>query len=1125
MTRRFPHAPGRTQAGYTALAVVLIYACFAALWILLSDHVVELLFQTPAAVLLASTVKGWLFVTVTSVLLYGLLRRRSSPPAAGAPSGLRRRVLPIVGVMGLVLGAVVSLSIWHNLSEERDNAALQLQAVSESKAREVSSWLAERLRDAGWAHKSVGLREAWLRWRESGRRADELRMRQFLTTFFVSDQIYSRIDVVDTQGRRWLNTVVSAAEEGVVGLAPLAHLTLHQGVLEAITIDRPVRVGPWRDADGRLWLSFVAPLAPHSHVPAAVILHHELGPYLHATLRDWPVPQQTAEVLLFRTDGEALVMLSALRHEAGAVLHRRIALDDAHVLSARLVRGSARVGELIVGLDYRGMPSYGVGQRIEGTDWWLLAKQDRAELMHNALIRSMWMTLAAALALLALGTAMYLYDERRRLGDKQREIDELRRIEHSLSESEAQYRLLTENTSDVVWLYDVERDRYVYTSPSVQAQLGYTQEEMQGFSIEQLVVPEQISSLREGMARRLRGLAGGDDSRRTATDEVTVRHKNGHTVPLEIVSTLLSDPQGRVQRILGISRDVTQRKQAQAQLQQLSQAVAQSPASVIIAGLDGRIEYVNPAFERMSGYRAAEVQGQKPALLRSGRTPREVYANLWATLRDGRTWSGELVNRRKDGTEYVQSMNMAPLRDAQGRTTHYLAVQMDVTEQREAERKAHQLAWFSQLTGLPNRHRLLVELENAQHLHERTGDESMLLLLNLDRFQTVNDALGHAAGDQLLVQVGERLGALLHADDTLAHLSADEFAIVLHGRGSRETASAHALRFAQEVHAKLDAPFDLGGREVVNVSCCIGITPVFFSASDSPGEALRHADTALHRAKAAGTRQTALFDTSMEELISRRFAIEQDLRRGLQAGELRLYLQPQVNAQGHMVAAEALVRWQHPQHGLLAPGHFIPIAEESELITEIGRWVLKAVCQIMGQLQQEDRHLQIAVNISPRQFHQPGFVHVVQDILQGCHAAPADLVIEITEGIVMDRMDSVVQKMAHLNSLGVRFSLDDFGTGYSSLAYLKRLPIHEIKIDRSFVQDAPNDPNSAALVDAMLSVARHLRLKVVAEGVETREQAQFLSGRGELLQQGYLHGRPAPADEVLARWRASLPQA
>lgn len=1115
--------PGaRLLQGRSTIGVVLLYACFAALWILLSDHLLELTLSNPDLLLLASTLKGWLFVAVTSGLLYWLMQRQQRAPEQPRPTLSRRRTLTIIALLALSVGTIVSLSIWHSLSEERARAAAQLQTIAASKAREIAGWHIERMRDASWAQKSQGLRDAWLQWQEGRRDAQALRLRQFLTTFFVNDTVYTQVEIIDVEGQRLFGSELRAPQ-GNAPAATSAPPVLHQGVLEALTGNRPLRVGPWRNAQGRLQISFIAPLAAESHRPAAVVLHHEPSEYLHPTLRDWPVPQQTAETLLFRADDDdGVFMLSALRHDRDAALRLHLPATQRDVMSVRVVRGEVHPGALIEGLDYRGVRSYGVAQRIEGTEWWLLAKQDRAELMHTALIKSAWMVLAGTLALLTLGGALYLLEERRRLADSVRENEELRRIERSLSESEAQYRLLAENTSDVLWLYDLAQDHYLYLSPSVQQQLGYTPQEMLALSLDRVVCAEELPRLRTGLARRLQAFADGDESRRTVSHETTHRHKDGHKVPLEIVSTLVADEQGRVTRLMGISRDISQRRQAQAQLIQLSQAIEQSPASVIITGLDGHIEYVNQAFERISGYPRDEVLGRTPALLRSERTPAEVYPAMWAALQAGQAWTGELINRHKSGRDYVLNMNVAPVRSPDGQITHYLAVQLDVTAQKDAEQLAHQLAWFHPLTNLPNRHRLLLDLQEMVQAHGRTGEIGALLLLNLDRFQTVNDALGHAAGDQLLKQVGERLGRLLPPSDRLAHLSADEFAVLHHcGATDVEAASAQALRLAQALHEQLDPAFTLDHGDPFTISGCIGISLLPKVAGESPVDILRRADTALHRAKDAGARQTAFFDASMEQLIMRRFAIEQDLRRGIVAHELRLYLQPQVDASGRMVGAEALVRWQHPVHGLMTPGSFIPVAEESELITELGRWVLKRVCQHLGALRHDGLRLPISVNISPRQFHQPGFVHVVQDLLQAHEADAADLVIEITEGIVMDQMDSVVRKMAHLHSIGVRFSLDDFGTGYSSLAYLKRLPIHELKIDRSFVQDAPNDPNDAALVEAMLSVARHLRLKVVAEGVETPEQAAFLNAHGDVIQQGYLHGRPEPAEELLARWRAS----
>ncbi len=1123
MTRPAPPPPGpQIDTRRSTLGVVLLYASFATLWILLSDRAVEWMFRDTEAILLASTFKGWFFVAVTSALLYWLLRTRSVPlTAQPRPTRIRRLPLALLALLSATIVTLVVLTVWYGLREEKEKAYAQLLAISESKAREIWTWHKERLSDASWANKAPYLRTQWLRWRTEGDTAAGRGVQAFLKNY-VSDAAFPRMEIVDAQGHKVLDSSEPDLLPAKPESAPFVDPTLHLAVLRALTLGQPMRAGPWRDATGTLRLAFVGPLAGDTAHPAALVLHIDPPEYLHPALTDWPLPQKSAEAFLFRRDNDQLLFLSELRHRNDAALHMQLPLTGGDQLSVRVLRGEVPPGVLIEGRDYRNVPSYGVAQRIGDTEWWLLAKQDRSELLHNALVRSAWMVLAGALALLALGGALYLHNERLRLQDSAREIEELRRIERSLSESEAQYRLLAENSSDVVWLCDIVSGRFLYTSPAVEKLLGYTVAEAQHMTLKDLLAPENYAMVMERMRERVATFLAGDERARTQTLESINVHKDGRRIPVEAVSTLLADEQGQITRMLGVARDISERKKSQAQLLQLSQAIEQSPASVIITSLDGSIEYVNQAFVATSGYQRHEVLGQNPRMLRSGRTPPEVYASMWFTLNAGQPWHGEMINRHKSGREYVQSMNLAPVRDAQGQITHYLAVQLDVTAQKNAEDKAHQLAWFNPLSGLPNRHRLLMDIQEVLQAHTRTGEHGALLLLNLDRFQTVNDALGHTAGDQLLKKMGERLGGLLHADDRLAHLSADEFAILLHtGGADGEGASAQALRLAQALHERLDAAFELEQGEALNISCCIGITLLPQGEADSPGDVLRRADTALHRAKDSGARETAFFDVSMEQLISRRFLIEQDLRRGLAANELRLFLQPQVNAQGRVVGAEALVRWQHPEQGLMAPGNFIPIAEESELITELGRWVLQTVCAHLGTLRHDGLRLPIAVNVSPRQFHQPGFVHGVQDILQASGASPDDLVIEITENIVMDQMDSVVRKMSHLTSLGVKFSLDDFGTGYSSLAYLKRLPIHEIKIDRSFVQDAPTDPSDAALVEAILSVARHLRLKVVAEGVETIEQAEFLNARGQVIQQGYLHGRPAPADEVLARWRQS----
>ncbi|EYC49851.1 diguanylate cyclase [Hylemonella gracilis str. Niagara R] len=1140
-----------------ALDIVLVYVVFASLWILLSDRLTGWLLRDPDMLLLASTLKGWLFVAVSATLLHFLLRRRIRPlpihaglaDAAAARHALLRS-MAVFTVLALVVVLVVASTIWQAMREEREQAHTQLRAIVQSKARELSAWQQERLGDAARIANTLYLRTRWATWRERGDAQSQRALQRFLEQAG-QPQGFVHADIVDAQGRRWLDGSPSRDAPADAALAQAARLAIEQS--------RPQWVGLWRDAQGAWRLALVAALGSggsngagndiaREQDRAALVLHADADAYLRMALSDWPMLRSGAEAVLLRREGAQFIFAGELVPERAAQLRGVL---------ARLSWPQPD-GALVDGFEHHGVPALAVIQRIGETEWWLLVKQSPEEMLHGAAASGAWMALTAVLGLLALGVALYLRHERHRRLHSLRDIEELQRAKQALLESEALYRLLADNSSDVVWLYDLEADHYLYASPAVRL-FGYDPAQATSMSFRDVLPPEVEQATRERLYERIAALQEGDEDQRTALGQTPVLCGDGKLMPTEVVTTLLTDEKtGRVTRVLGVTRDITQRKRDQDQLIRLSQAIEQSPASVVITNLEGNIEYVNPAFEAMSGYAQAEVLGTNPRLLNSGRTPSEVYDTMWLTIKAGQAWHGELINRAKDGRDYVVSMTIAPVRNAQDEVAHYLAVQLDVTQQRNAEEKARQLAWFHPLTGLPNRHRLLLDLKEtldargpgrgSDSSNGAASEQCALLLLDLDRFQTVNDALGPAVGDQLLRQLSWRFAAALPPEAQLAHLNADEFAVLLQpARGPeqagaagepavREAVSAQALRLAQSLHDTLTMPVQLGRGESLAVSCCIGITllphrgesqeaaaDVSSLPEDTPEDVLRRADTALHRAKNGRGREgsaghTAFFDASMEQVVSRRFLIERDLRRGLAAGELRVYLQPQVDADGQMVSAEALVRWQHPEQGLVPPGAFIPVAEESELITDVGRWVLQGVCAHLGALRTRGLRLPIAVNVSTRQFHQPSFVHEVQEALRVHAAAPGDLIIEITESILMEQVENVTSKMSQLAGLGVKFSLDDFGTGYSSLAYLKRLPIDEIKIDRSFVQDAPTDPNDAALVDAILSVARHLRLKVVAEGVETRAQADFLHARGQIVQQGYLHGRPAPAEDVLAAW-------
>ncbi len=1089
------------------MAVALVYAAFGALWILLSDTALGWLLEDRDTLLLLSTAKGWLFVLLSSVLLFFLVAKPPLRATVADPSAPAER-LPWVAlaVLTSAILVVTGATLLQSWTQERNQIEVQLRSIASGKATRLSEWHHERLGDAQELRSQPWVTHLWNAWQQDPTADTHQQLGERMDRLALAPGV-ARVEVYDTLQRMVWPRISSTPSNDPV---------LTQGLQRVLNRRQAQSLGPWRDPEGQLRLAYVGLLEPAGAPAALVVMHVDPPSHIHAALRDWPQFTTTGEAFLFRREGDEVLILSDPRQDPGAAAVRRMPLSTSTLLSARFLRGEAAPGALLEGSDYRNVPAFGVVLPVEGSDWFLLVKQDRSELLANAVHNAATLTLAGLLGLFSAFAGAYLLLQRRQLARRAQNIQALEESQHRLQDSESRYRLLAENARDVVWLLDLSAHRLVYVSPSVQPLSGFSPEELCRMTLDDILEPDDATRALSWLQERVQRFNQGEVEAGTGVLELAHRHKHGAPVVMEVSIQLIADAHGQAVQAQGVSRDLTERKRAEHQIRMLSQATSQSPVAVLITSPDAVIEYVNPAFERMSGYRADEVVGRNPRMLQSRRTPGETYRRMWSALKQGETWQGELINRHKDGRHYLQSATIAPLRDERGRVVQYISVQMDITAQRAAEERAELLVWFDPLTGLPNRQRLLSDLSELLK-HKGQGQLHGLLLINIDRFKAVNEARGHALGDKVLQALAQRLRDTLQGGDMLAHLNGDEFGLLVQNLpGETPAVSTELLRRAELIHTAMQQPLMLGDEGVV-MSVSIGVALLNPDLDASAGDILRHADTALHRAKDAGGQQSAFFDAGMGRLVSERFAIEQDLRRGLEAGELRLYLQPQVNAEGRTVSAEALVRWQHPEHGLMPPGLFIPVAEESGLIDPMGRWVLERVCQNLGALRQAGLRMPIAVNISPRQFHQPQFVGDVLSLLEQHRAEPSDLILEITEGVVVQEVDAVVRRMGELTRHGVHFSIDDFGTGYSSLSYLKNLPIHELKIDRSFVQDAPNDPSDAALVEAILSVASHLRLRVVAEGVETPEQAAFFTRHAGVLMQGYLYGRPEPEAEFMQR--------
>lgn len=526
---------------------------------------------------------------------------------------------------------------------------------------------------------------------------------------------------------------------------------------------------------------------------------------------------------------------------------------------------------------------------------------------------------------------------------------------------------------------------------------------------------------------------------------------------------------------------------------------------------------VNQAFTYLTGYSPEEAIGKKPSLLKSDRQDVEFYRRMWESLSRENSWQGEIWNRRKNGEIYPEWLNITAVIGKDGKVTNYVGTFVDFTERKQAESEIHHLAYFDPLSQLPNRRLLIDRLRQAVATGERNQTGGALLFIDLDNFKTLNDTKGHGIGDLLLIEVAKRLQLCVREGDTVARFGGDEFVLLLEGLSEdRSHAAVQTRGVGEKVLAALNQPYNLEGNEF-HSSSSMGVT-LFFNHKDKLDELLKQADTAMYEAKKSGRNTLRFFDPLMQDELEARAQLEAGLREALRKNEFCLYYQMQVNREGRILGAEVLLRWIHPQRGVISPVEFISLAEETGLIIPIGHWVLKNACEQIKVWEAEERTnaLQLAVNVSGRQFRQADFVEQVCGILNDTQIDPQHLKLELTESIVLDDVADTIAKMQALRKIGVTFAMDDFGTGYSSLSYLTQLPLNQLKIDQSFVRNIGSKATDATIIQTIIGMANNLGMEVIAEGVETQAQRDFLEANGCSLYQGYLFGKPILLEEFNA---------
>ncbi|GAB3399854.1 EAL domain-containing protein [Massilia agilis] len=652
----------------------------------------------------------------------------------------------------------------------------------------------------------------------------------------------------------------------------------------------------------------------------------------------------------------------------------------------------------------------------------------------------------------------------------------------------------------------VRERRVISANRHCEELFGYTNGQLVGASTE-LLFPSPHEYERAGECYYPVLAEGGK-----VEEERQFRRRDGSLIWC-LVSGRALDPLRPHEGSLWVYADITARKLADENLRLWATALEHIADGVMVIDLNGKIIATNPAFTQITGYTEAEALGQQSSLTSSKRHDERFYDALWRDLAETGFWRGEIWNARKNGEVYLEWLTVSAVRDDSGAVTHYVAVFSDITRAKEAQTKLDHLAHHDPLTALPNRLLFHDRLQHALQQAGRNKTELAVLFIDLDRFKNVNDTLGHHIGDELLKQVARALSSNLREGDTLARLGGDEFIVLLENIDGQFGAG----HVAGKLVSMFEQPFTVSDYELF-VTCSVGVSMYPQDAQDL-NMLIRNADVAMYQAKARGRNNFQFYAPSMTGEGLERLRIETMLRRSIEKGEIFLHYQPQVEIDsGRLIGVEALVRWQNPELGLVPPARFIPLAEDTGFISQLGEWVLQQACTQMVSWQEAGFVVpKLAVNLSVRQFERGSIAAMVDGVLRESRLEPARLQLEVTESVIMNTGDAL-QFINDLHEVGVGLAIDDFGTGYSSLAYLKKLPVQTLKIDRSFIKDISTDANDEAITVAIIQLGKSLNLSVIAEGVETAEQAAFLLRHGCNRAQGYYYSKPASAQELLARW-------
>ncbi|HTJ54166.1 MAG TPA: EAL domain-containing protein [Nitrosospira sp.] len=1076
--------------------VVLLYVVFSTLWIVIAGYLISLTLDDPVLRSRAYLAKELILVAISSALFYLLLkfgRETVVPPNVGLISGRSRLNRLVLMFLSLAMVApLVSIGIVKLYGPELEREAYaDLQTIVDLKAEQIELWLAERHGDA----EAIAVSQAFIERVADMQSQKDGHVRQLIRNRLDAVRnaySYESVQLLDTGGQ----PLLVLGEQRKLPAVTQALLPV------ALRTHRIQSSDLFLDEHGKALLDILVPLSLEtvSEQPVAVvILRANLEQFLIPLIEKWPGNSVSAETLLIRRTGKTISYLNRLRHSKSAASRgmELVASEDLLATIASLEKSHGTVQ----GQDYRGQAVFAAYRPISGSEWRLITKIDRNEVLAQLWTLVFWVSVIILLAVAAVSIVLLL------LWRQQRRAHQLALMVHT-AEQDKLLKYFYELPFIGMAITSPETTRWLRFNDQLCGILGYSREELAEKTWVEMTHPEDIEKDVAEFDRVIRGESEG-----YAMNKRFIR-KDGSIVMANIDVKCIRRADGTVNYFVAMVRDITEQERRKGEIlaarSQLQATLDAIPDLLFELDLNGRYyAYHSPRTDLLAAP-AEDLLGKTISDVLPADAAEIVFSALQEAQEKGFSSGKQLQLELPHGTFWFElSVSRKPV-DA-GLEPRFIVLARDVTERKASEQRIINLAHYDPLTGLPNRALLADRMKVAIKRAARQSLRLAILFVDLDRFKPINDSLGHDVGDKLLKVVAERMQDSVRSVDTVSRVGGDEFVVLL----SEIETSEDAARVAEKLNNTLSQRYEIEEHELL-VTASIGIC-IYPDNGTESGILLRNADASMYSAKEAGRNRYQFYSEDMTARAIERLSLERDLRNAAERGELFLVYQPQIElATGRIIGAEVLMRWRQPQQGLISPLRFIPVAEDSGLILTMGEWALRESCR-QARLWHDRGLLEcISVNVSAVQFRQTDFVHVVERVLKDSGLSPEKLELELTESVVMQGAEPAREKLRRLDALGVKVAIDDFGTGYSSLSYLRQFTVDRLKIDQSFVRDLPGNNDAEAIAAAIVAMGLSLGLRIIAEGVETEAQAEFLQRISCKEGQGYLYARPMGIDEFEA---------